>query len=185
MSEPVHLICGSCGAENRVPAHRLVDRPICGQCREALFSNQPFNLGGPALERHVATVMLSVRNEKEGWLLLEEFAFGGTVGPIHDAQNIATAEVIINATPMGMIGKSPMPEGALERLRDALPDAVVMDMVYNPVETAFLSAAREAGCRTVDGFQMLIGQAAVAFEKFFGQPAPREHDAELRALLTA
>jgi shikimate dehydrogenase len=32
---------------------------------------------------------------------------------------------------------------------------------------------------------MLIGQAALAFELFFGQPAPREQDAELRALLTA
>jgi shikimate dehydrogenase len=32
---------------------------------------------------------------------------------------------------------------------------------------------------------MLIGQAAVAFELFFGEPAPRQHDAELRDLLTA
>ena len=38
---------------------------------------------------------------------------------------------------------------------------------------------------TIDGLAMLIGQAAVAFEHFFGQPPPREHDAELRRLLTA
>ena len=44
--------------------------------------------------------------------------------------------------------------------------------------------ARAAGHRTIDGLNMLIGQAAVAFEKFFGLPAPREHDADLRELLT-
>ena len=42
-----------------------------------------------------------------------------------------------------------------------------------------------AGLRTIDGLTMLIGQAAVAFELFFGAPPPREHDAELRALLTS
>ncbi len=42
-----------------------------------------------------------------------------------------------------------------------------------------------AGSRTIDGLAMLIGQAAAAFALFFGAPAPREHDAELRALLTA
>ena len=41
------------------------------------------------------------------------------------------------------------------------------------------------GLQTIDGLQMLVGQAAAAFELFFGTPAPREYDAELRALLTA
>jgi shikimate dehydrogenase len=56
-------------------------------------------------------------------------------------------------------------------------------MVYAPLETPLLKEARRLGLRTIDGLQMLVAQAAVAFEKFFGQPAPREHDAELRALL--
>jgi shikimate dehydrogenase len=38
---------------------------------------------------------------------------------------------------------------------------------------------------TVDGLQMLVAQAAPSFERFFGAPPPRDHDAELRALLTA
>ena len=136
-------------------------------------------------DRDVAIVLLSVRNEQAGWSLLEEFGFGGTVGPIDDAHNIKTAEVIINATPMGMVGAPPMPNRVLDHLREPLPDAVALDMVYNPLETAFLTAARDGGCHTVDGLAMLIGQAAAAFEKFFSQPAPRQHDAELRALLTA
>jgi len=55
-------------------------------------------------------------------------------------------------------------------------------VVTAPCDTAFLQAARAAGHRSIDGLSMLIGQAAAAFEKFFGQPAPREHDAELRDL---
>ena len=48
-----------------------------------------------------------------------------------------------------------------------------------------LVEAGQRGLETVDGLAMLIGQAAVAFEKFFGAPAPREHDADLRKVLTA
>ena len=64
-------------------------------------------------------------------------------------------------------------------------DAVVYDIVYDPLETPLLVAARGRGLRTIDGLAMLIGQAAVAFELLFEQAAPREHDAELRALLTS
>jgi shikimate dehydrogenase len=51
--------------------------------------------------------------------------------------------------------------------------------------TPFLEGARAKGHRTIDGLAMLIGQAAVAFEAFFGAAPPREHDAELRAILTS
>ena len=53
-------------------------------------------------------------------------------------------------------------------------------MVYAPVETPLLRAARARGMGGVDGLTMLIGQAAPAFELFFGAPAPRGGDAELR-----
>lgn len=135
--------------------------------------------------RGVGTLLLSARNQETGWALLREFGFGGTVRPIDDRHNIRTAEVIVNATSLGMTGKDPMPQAVLDHLRDPLPDAVVFDMVYSPLETELLHAAAQAGCRTVDGLAMLVGQAAVAFELFFGAPAPRQHDAELRALLTA
>jgi shikimate dehydrogenase len=64
------------------------------------------------------------------------------------------------------------------------PGSVVYDIVTHPLDTPLLQAARAADLRTIDGLAMLIGQAAAAFEKFFGVAAPREHDAELRALLT-
>ena len=58
-------------------------------------------------------------------------------------------------------------------------------MVYEPLDTPLLQAARAAGLRTVDGLAMLVGQARRAFRLFFGAEPPAEHDAELRLLLSA
>jgi len=85
---------------------------------------------------------------------------------------------VINASPLGMTGCPAMPEDLLESLRsESAP--TVFDMVYDPIDTAFLSAG---GGKRVDGLEMLIGQAARAFELFFGAPAP-EPDDRLRELL--
>jgi shikimate dehydrogenase len=90
-------------------------------------------------------------------------------------------DLVVNATSLGMVGKPPL---AID-FSHVPPGAVVYDLVYAPLETPLLAEARARGHTGIDGLAMLIGQAAVAFEKFFGKPAPREHDAELRALLTA
>jgi shikimate dehydrogenase len=90
-------------------------------------------------------------------------------------------DLIVNASPLGMAGQPPL---AFD-FSHAPPGSVVYDIVTHPLETEFLKAARAAGFRTIDGLAMLIGQAAIAFEKFFGVAPPREDgDAELRALLT-
>ena len=71
-------------------------------------------------------------------------------------------------------------------MSDAPPGSVVYDIVTHPADTPLLQAARAAGFPTVDGLTMLIGQAAVAFEKFFGRAPPRDDgDRALRALLAA
>ena len=91
-------------------------------------------------------------------------------------------DLIVNASPLGMGGQPPL----LFDLSHAPPGSVVYDIVTHPLDTPLLQAARAAGFRTIDGLSMLIGQAAVAFEHFFGQPPPRDDgDAALRALLTA
>jgi shikimate dehydrogenase len=100
------------------------------------------------------------------------------------AEAMRHATGIINASPLGMVGQPAMPATVLEALGQTRPGAPVFDMVYAPLETELLKTARNLGRETVDGLVMLIAQAAAAFELFFGQPAPREHDAELRALLT-
>ena len=96
----------------------------------------------------------------------------------------AGAGVVINATQLGMTGQAALPDFVAQELDSVNPGALVFDMVYVPLETALLHRARELGFPTADGLTMLIGQAAVAFAKFFGHRPPREHDAELRELLT-
>ena len=78
------------------------------------------------------------------------------------------AAVIINATSLGL-GGGEGPHAPFER---APGDAVVMDMVYKPLVTDFLDRAARHGHPTVDGLEMLIGQARPSFEAFFGRPAP-------------
>ncbi|MCZ8136989.1 MAG: shikimate dehydrogenase [Porphyrobacter sp.] len=93
----------------------------------------------------------------------------------------ACCDLVVNASSLGMQGQPPL---AFE-WSHAPPGSIAYDIVTAPLDTPFLQAARAKGHRTIDGLSMLIGQAAVAFEKFFGQPAPRQHDAELRAILTS
>jgi shikimate dehydrogenase len=88
-------------------------------------------------------------------------------------------DLIVNTTPLGMEGQPPL---ALD-WSHVPPGSIVYDLVYSPLETPLLAEARERGHRTIDGLRMLVGQAAIAFEHFFGRPSPREHDAELRELL--
>jgi shikimate dehydrogenase len=90
----------------------------------------------------------------------------------------AGARLLVNATSLGLVGGEPMDISLA-----ALPqDAVVLDMVYRPLDTELLVRARASGRRTVDGLEMLIGQAAPAFEAFFGAPPPAEVDVRALAL---
>jgi shikimate dehydrogenase len=89
-------------------------------------------------------------------------------------------DLVVNATSLGMKGQPPLDVD----FSHVPPGAIVYDIVYAPLETPLLAAARERGHATIDGLAMLIGQAAVAFEKFYGAAAPRAHDAELRERLT-
>ena len=91
-------------------------------------------------------------------------------------------DLIVNASPLGMAGQPPL----VFDFSHAPPGSVVYDIVTHPADTPLLRQARAAGLTTIDGLAMLIGQAAVAFEKFFGQPPPRgDGDRALRALLGA
>ena len=63
---------------------------------------------------------------------------------------------------------------------------MVYDIVTTPLETPLLARARACGLRGIDGLSMLIGQAAAAFDLFYGAVPPRaDGDAALRAVLAA
>lgn len=87
--------------------------------------------------------------------------------------------LIVNTTSLGMQGKDDM---AID-LSTADPEALVTDIVYVPLETPLLKAARERGLKTIDGLGMLLHQAVPGFERWFG--VRPEVTSELRALILA
>jgi shikimate dehydrogenase len=89
---------------------------------------------------------------------------------------------LVHATPTGMDKLPGLPVPA-ELLRRKL---FVSEIVYFPLETALLKAARALGCRVVDGGTMAVGQAVGAFELFTGRQAdPARVDAHFRRLIAA
>jgi shikimate dehydrogenase len=87
------------------------------------------------------------------------------------------AGLLVNTTPLGMNGE---PELEID-LTPLSPSAVVADIVYVPLETPLLAAARQRGHRTVDGLGMLLHQGRPGFEAWFGSPV--QVTRELRAAL--
>jgi shikimate dehydrogenase len=145
-----------------------------------------------ALAGHGFTLVVAGRDPGKARALLDELAPKGEHHAIHlshfaDPTDFAfddreaCLDLVINASSLGMQGQPPL---AFD-WSHAPPGSIAYDIVTAPLDTPFVQGARVGGLPTIDGLSMLIGQAAVAFAKFFGQPAPREHDAELRAILTA
>lgn len=95
---------------------------------------------------------------------------------------LADATGLIHATPTGMAKLPGMPLAAA-LLR---PPIWVSEIVYFPIETELLKAARAIGCRTVDGGTMAVGQAVGAFELFTGRAADAARmERHFRSLLAA
>ncbi|MGB6057523.1 MAG: shikimate dehydrogenase [Microthrixaceae bacterium] len=100
----------------------------------------------------------------------------GQVGLVAGPEALGAADLVVNATSVGMAGvTSGNQSGA-----DALPcdpgqlgsGQIVVDLIYNPAETAFMQAAAERGAQVSNGVSMLVHQAAVAFEEWTGVSAP-------------
>jgi shikimate dehydrogenase len=78
-------------------------------------------------------------------------------------------EILINTTPLGMhpeTDATPIPKEKLSK------EMVVMDIVYNPLETRLLKDAAASGCLTINGAEMFVFQGAQQFELWTGQKAP-------------
>ncbi|MDH5225132.1 MAG: shikimate dehydrogenase [Actinomycetota bacterium] len=89
------------------------------------------------------------------------------VVPFESVEGMRT-DVVVNATPLGADGSTAPPMPSLA------PGVVVVDLLYRPVSTPLLAAAREAGAEAFGGLGLLLHQAALAFELFTGTPAPLE-----------
>ena len=125
-------------------------------------------------------IRLTNRTKTRSEALRQEFGTKITVYDWVQAGNaLDGAATVVNATALGMTGKAEfrVPLDALP------PSAVVTDLVYSPLKTAFLARAAEIGCVTVDGLGMLLYQAAPGFERWFGTRP--EVDEELRRAVLA
>ena len=108
-------------------------------------------------------------------------AYSGRLASAHPYDELphllAEADLLVNATSLGMTGKAPLQVdiGPLKRA------AIVYDIVYVPLETPLLAAAKARGHPTVDGLGMLLHQAVPGFARWFG--ATPTVTPELRALI--
>ena len=88
---------------------------------------------------------------------------------------------LINATPLGMAGVTP----TRIDISGMPADGWVLDLVSAPLPTPLLASAVARGLTVIDGLSVLVEQAADSFELLFGQKPPREHDADLFAMMRA
>lgn len=133
------------------------------------------------LEAGVPQIRLTNRTKTRSEVLRQEF---GTRIEVFDwvqaGNTLDGARTVVNATALGMTGKAEfrVPLDALSK------EAVVTDLVYTPLRTAFLDQAAEIGCVTVDGLGMLLHQAAPGFERWFGQRPEIDDDTRTAVLAT-
>jgi shikimate dehydrogenase len=108
-------------------------------------------------------------------------ALVGAVGRVGTHADIAAADVVVNATPIGMLGSGAASSSATSSSGEpALPldpaslrgGQVVVDLVYHPEVTPLIRAAGEHGAVAISGLGMLVHQAAHAFRRWTGEDPP-------------
>jgi 3-dehydroquinate dehydratase/shikimate dehydrogenase len=119
-------------------------------------------------------VVIANRTHERGLRLAEDV--GCRCVPLDDVATVPY-NILVNATSVGMhprVDASPLDASLI------LPETLVFDSVYNPLDTRLLRDARDLGCRTVDGLAMFVNQAVEQFELWTALPAPR---ATMRAVV--
>jgi 3-dehydroquinate dehydratase/shikimate dehydrogenase len=118
-----------------------------------------------ALKQEGATVSVAARQLAKGTALADEIGVAALPWP-----PAGPWDLVVNTTPVGTwprVDQAPLD-------RHAVTAGIVYDLVYNPRETTLLKWAREAGADTIDGLEMLVGQACLQFEWWTGREAPVE-----------
>ena len=117
-----------------------------------------------ALASEGARVTVHARDAQKAAIVAS--AVGGDAGPFPPA--VGSWDLLVNCTPVGMqprIDVSPMPPDAYDR-------GLVYDLIYNPAVTRLMRDAATAGCDTIGGLDMLVGQAEAQFRWWTGVSAP-------------
>lgn len=159
---------------------------LAGYVREASLFEWPLTVIGAGGAARAVLAALKAEGEVEvalfnrsverGSAVLRELGLRGSSHPLTDP--LPATGLVVNASSLGMKGFPPLPPN-LTDVRSP-----VIDLVYAPVETELVKAARARSHRAVDGLSVLVRQAALAFRHFFGIEAPFDSESELRELLT-
>lgn len=131
------------------------------------------------IERNIQNIVIVNRTLARAEHLAADFQQRATPDVLSDLPTLlGNADLVVNTTSLGMKGEPPLQIDLTNLKRGA----IVYDLVYVPLETRLLQAARAAGFAAVDGLGMLLHQAVPAFERWFGI---RPHvTSELRKLIT-
>ena len=117
------------------------------------------------LENGARQILITNRTAEKSEAVAAEF--GPTVKAVGWADRnaaMAGTALLVNCTDRGMIGKPALDVD----LALVAPTTLVADLIYTPLETPFLAAARLRGCVTVNGLGLLLNQARLAFKAWFG-----------------
>jgi len=124
-------------------------------------------------------LMVVARRPEQAELLAEDLADYDTTGALNvstfeaAALSVRTSRLVVNATPIGMAPdhrqQTPWPDAD-----DFGPDHVVYDLVYTPDETRLLKEATAQGAATIGGLDMLVEQAAAAYQQWTEREMPRD-----------
>jgi len=95
----------------------------------------------------------------------------GLLSPDSLAKAMSSAEVVLHCSPVGM---TPAVDATLVPKSLFRPGQAVFDAVYNPRRTRLIQEASQAGCTTVEGMEMFLGQAMIQFQLWTGKEAPAQ-----------
>ncbi|MBN2008818.1 shikimate dehydrogenase [candidate division KSB1 bacterium] len=116
---------------------------------------------------------LTILNRREEIEMAESLAADVhcSFGDLKDADVIQHADIIIQATSVGM---APLQHVDVIDIKLLQSNQIVFDIVYNPMHTKLLKAAKQIGCTVIPGFEMLLLQGVIQFELWTGRDAPVE-----------
>jgi len=129
-------------------------------------------------------ILISNRNRDRAEALMADLALTGkgnlsVLDHEERVDALADCDLLVNTTSLGMVGQPPLDID----LKSLSPTAFVTDIVYKPMETGLLAAARARGNPVVDGLGMLLHQAVPGFIAWFDPPEPPVVDAALRRVV--
>jgi shikimate dehydrogenase len=117
------------------------------------------------LENGAREIRIANRTAEKAQAIATEFGSAVNTVPWDDrATALSDVALLVNCTNRGMVGKSAL-DIDLSRLK---PSTLTADLIYTPLETPFLADARARGCVTVNGLGLLLNQARLAFNAWFG-----------------